>query len=168
MVQEFVQAVKDSTKHMINQIHTIIPGYVTEVDVEKLTVSVQPYGKYVFPNGQKTDYPIIAQIPIAMLSRQPEDVGIAIPVNVGDEGLLLISELELDAWFNQSDSEGSLKFDLSNALFLPGIIRQSDMLKEAYTNDAIVIKNKNAKIVVNSQNTTIYGDLIVRGNIVHL
>lgn len=165
MIQEVVDEIKNLSKAVINEIHTVLTCQVISFDTETMTATVKPYGRIKLTNGKLVDFPIISHVPVVTLTRQPEDIGIAMPVKAGDEGLLLMSEIALTAWRNKVEDEGNLKFDLSNAIFLPGIVRTSELLKAATEQDAIIIKTKNAQIAVSDSIKVTGCDLYVDGNI---
>lgn len=167
MLQEVVQEIENMAKAVVDQVHTMLLAKVVKFDKEKCVATVQPYGKFTLSNGYKVDFPQITDVPVMMLMRQPEDFGIAFPVKENDEGMLIMSEIELDSWRSQSESNGLLKFDLTSAVFLPGIIRSSETLKEAIDKDALIARWGDNKIVLSKDGTAISGDLKVEGDIIY-
>jgi hypothetical protein len=56
MLPEFVQAVEDGARDIVEGIHTVIPGKIVKFDSKSCTATIQPIGKYVLPDGEKQDY----------------------------------------------------------------------------------------------------------------
>ena len=68
---------------------------------------------------------------------------IVFPVNVGDQCLLIFSEQALDYWFETGITAPQVKYGLSGAIAIPGLLRtQTDVFKEALERDAVIIKTQ--------------------------
>lgn len=182
MLQEFSQEVEETARSIVNEIHTALPGEIISFDAESGMAVVQPVGKYVTSDGKSLSYPSITEVPLSFPFCQQAEVGIAFPVKKGDSCVLIISEVELDEWRSGSESEGSLRFDLTNAIAIPGLLlRGGDLIVKAIQKNAVVLVASETEVVISKDAVTvavrgstltvsdsgiaIKGDLNVIGNI---
>lgn len=182
MLQEFTQEVEGTAREVVNEIHTALPGEIVSFDAGSGSASVKPAGKFVTSDGQKLDYPVITEVPVVFPFCQQAGVGVAFPVNAGDSCIIIISEVELDAWRSGAESEGSLRFDLTSAMAVPGLLEGgSDLVKKATDQNAVVIGTSGAEVIISDEGVSVdtgstmidvsesgiavRGDLKVDGNI---
>lgn len=182
MMQEFVQQIEDTARAVVNEIHTALPGTVISFDANAGTAVVKPSGKYVTSDKRSLNYPQISDVPVVFPFCQSAGVGIAYPVGKGDSCLIVISEVELDEWRSGAESEGSLRYDLTNAICIPGLLEGGGaIVSKACSNNAVVIGAGDMEVMVSGDETivdtgttkltvsdsgvAIRGDLTVTGNI---
>lgn len=181
-MQEFVQQVEETARAIVNEIHTALPGIIIAFNPDNATATVKPIGKYMMMDGKSLDYPQITEVPIVFPFCQTSKVGIAFPVKKGDSCLIIISEVELDEWRTKAESEGSLRFDLTSAVCISGLLRgEATIISKACKNNAVVIgagniecmvsdtqvtiTSGNTQMVISDTGVVISGDLKVDGNI---
>lgn len=140
MLQEFTAEIEQTAKAVVNEIHTALPGEIISYNAGLGTATVKPIGKYVTSDGKELNYPTITEAPVCFPFCQNAGVGIAFPVKKGDSCIIIISEVELDSWRSGADSEGSLRFDLTSAMVIPGLLEGGNEASEkaAKENSAIV------------------------------
>lgn len=182
MRQEFTQEIENTVRAIVNDIHTALPGEIISFDEEKCTVTVQPKGKYVLSSKEKVDYPKIAEVPLVFPYCQKLGVGIAFPVKKGDSCVVIISEVELDEWRSGAKSEGSLRYNLTSAIAIPGLIKgKNDLVEKANKDSALLLAASDTEVAISENEVkisvdtvsfniseagiTARGDLIVEGNI---
>ena len=166
LLKEFISELDKSIQSNINNVHTALPGKITAIDIAKACVSVQPYGKFLANLGKKMTYPVLTEVPLVFPMSTSVQAGIAFPVSVGDDCLVIISEVELDEFLSGSESEGSLKFDLSSAIAIPGLAKAGNqMFSEAMNGRSVVIKNGGTTLSISGGTVSIQGNLSVNGNI---
>ena len=182
MLQEFTEQIEKTARAVVNEIHTALPGKIVSCDVEKGTVTVKPVGKYVTSNNKSLEYPEISEVPLVFPYSTQTEVGIFFSVKEGDSCIIIISEVELDEWRNGAESEGSLRFDLTNAIAIPGLLQNGNsLMTEAVKKEAVVIATSESKVIVSKDSvdvtigdtkitasklgTTVRGDFKVEGNI---
>lgn len=166
MVQEFSQQVEDTARAVMSEMHTSIPAKITAFDPAKGMATLKPYGTYTTGAGKKIAYPTVTGVPVIIPQCPSASVFIAYPIKVGDECLMLVSEQELDAWLGGGDSENDMRFDLTNAIAIPGLSNKgSSILKEACTSSSVVIANGSTKLKVAKSGVEITGDLTVSGDV---
>ncbi len=182
MMQELTQQIEETARAVTDEIHTAMPGTIIAFNPGSGTATVKPSGKYVTADGKSLDYPQITDVPVTFPFCQTAGVGIAFPVGKGDSCLIIISEVELDEWRTGAESEGSLRFDLTSAMCVPGLLEGGgDMISKACQNNAVVvgagdvevmvsdagavITSGDTKMTVSDVGVAISGDLKVDGNI---
>lgn len=166
MVQEFIKSIEDTARAVVDDIHTALPGKILSFNAKRGYVSVKPYGKYITQDEIELDYPVITEVPVIFPYSSSTDTGIAFPVKKGDDCLVIISEVELDEWRSGAEAEGSLRFDLSSAVAIPGIMKRGgDLFAEASSENAVVVRSGKVKLSVSNAGITLCGDLKVEGNI---
>lgn len=164
MRQEFTQQIEKTAQAVVNDIHTALPGQVVSFDVGKGTATVKPIGKFITSDNIALAYPDIAEVPVVFPCSA--NAGIAFPVVPGDNCLLIVSEVELDEWRNGAEAEGSLKFDLTNAIAIPGLLNKGNgLVSEAISKNGVVIASGSNKICVSGSGISVSGNLSVSGNI---
>ena len=93
-------------------------------------------------------------------------VGMVFPVSAGDSCLIIISETELDEWYSGAVSQAPLRFDLSSAVMIPGLCRTgTDFIRKAVAENAVIITDGSAEIVLKNGRIEISGDVIFHGNV---
>ncbi len=148
MLQEFVQQTEETARSVLDEIHTALPGTITKFDAGSGTATVKPVGEYQTSDGKWLEYPAISGVPLVFPICQSIGAGIAFPVEKGDSCLIIISEVELDEWRSGAKSEGTLRFDLTNAIAIPGLLDGgSELLKDAVSKKAVVVANGDNRII---------------------
>lgn len=147
MLQEVTAEIEKTAKAVVNEIHTALPGEIVSFD--GATATVKPIGQYVTSDGVSLSYPTITEAPVCFPYCQSTGVGIAFPVKKGDSCIIIISEVELDAWRSGAASEGSLRFDLTSAMVIPGLLDGgSDAAVRATKQNAVIVTGGDTEIVV--------------------
>ena len=139
MLQEFTAEIEQTAKAVVNEIHTALPGEIVSYNAGVGTATVKPIGKYVTSDGKELNYPTITEAPVCFPFCQNAGVGIAFPVKKGDSCIIIISEVELDSWRSGADSEGSLRFDLTSAMVIPGLLEGGNEASEKAAKENSVI-----------------------------
>lgn len=182
MLQELVEEIEKTARAVVNEVHTALPGRIVSYDASKGTATIQPIGKFKTAKGKVLEYPMATEVPIVFPFCYRASVGIAFPVMKGDTCLLIVSEVELDEWRSGAASEGSLRFDLTNAIAIPGLLKSNNrIVKKAFENMAVVIGAPGTEVrvskdgvaievdevtfTVSESGIAIGGDLLVKGDI---
>lgn len=184
MLQEFTEEIEETAAAIVNDIHTAVPGEIVSFDAGQGMAAVKPVGKFLTSDGNELDYPLITEVPVVFPVCQQIGAGMAYPVKKGDSCLVIISEVELDAWRSGAESEGALRFDLTNAVAIPGLLKGgSTLVAKAAEQDAVVIgtpgaevcvlrnciraRTAGAQLEVSERGITAGGNLKVDGNILY-
>lgn len=164
-MQDFNQEIYDALSEMMTArmeegVHTSAPAKVGKVENNN-TAELTPELSVTTDDGTEIQYPKISGTTILMPCGKGGEVGFAFPVVQGDGCIALFGE----------GSSGS-KFDLANAMLLPGLFMEAGkQVKEAGNQEAaimfagdstivvkkdeIVITRGGAKITVKNDSTTV-------------
>jgi len=165
MLSEFASKVKDVAGDVVNEIHTAIPGTIQAV-LNTGFVTVAPVGKYKTRQGKYLDFPVLSGVPLVLPQSSISGVEIAFPVAVGDSCLLIFSEQQLDSFLYGGESKMTLRFDLTNAIAIPGLGKVAgSAFQEACSSKSVVIRSGSTKLTVSAGNVSVQGSLTVSGNI---
>lgn len=156
MLQELSQEIEDTARAVMNEMHTAMPGEIVSFDASNGMAVVQPNGKYVTSDGKSLMYPVITEVPLAFPFCQQAGVGMAFPVNKGDGCIIIISEVELDEWRSGAESESSLRFDLTSAMAIPGLLwGGGDLIAKAAKKNAVILGASGAELTVSGDGVMI-------------
>lgn len=128
-----------------SNIWTSLPGIVTEVNLMKMTVSVQPsiQGVVENENGVKSyvNLPVLVDVPLHFLSGG--GFTITVPVAINDEVLVVFSSRCIDSWW-QSGGIGkpmeARMHDLSDGFAIPGVFSQPKVIS-GVSSSAVQVRN---------------------------
>lgn len=173
MNSELVQEIKNMAQAAAQSIHTAVPGIILSYDSAKGQAVVKPYMKFTTKGGNPIDYPQISGVPVLFQQYMGQQATVAFPVNPGDGCLLIISEQSLDYWMYGQDTGTDLRFDLTNAVAIPGLFAPANaVVADACKQDAIVadvsgtrITVKAGKIQIDAAEIILNGNVAVKGSI---
>ncbi len=139
-------AVRQAITSALNGIHVCLPGEVQKYDRVTSKAEVKPVLSKAYLDETTEDLPVIANVPVVW-PRTAKAI-IHMPLAKGDFVLLVFSERSMDAWLSDGKTGAppdSRKFDLSDAIALPGLWPFSSS-SPATSDDAIEIINGNTSI----------------------
>ena len=90
------------------------------------------------------------------------------PVKAEDSCLVILSEVELDEWRSGAETEAPLRYDLTSAIAIPGLLSAGHgLVEKACTQNAVIICGKFMVEgdVVFSGNLKVEGNVTTSGNI---
>lgn len=148
MMQEFVQQIENTVKETTYDMHTALPGTIAAFNPATGMATVKPEGTVAMKNGKRLKYPSIVKVPVVF--PRGKDTVIAYPVKPGDGCLIIICENDLKPWMSHGkETESDMKFDLTNAVCIPGLFSEGDeALQKAVDENAVVIKNKKMEMMI--------------------
>lgn len=163
MINELVKAIEEKVTEMLYEVHTAFPGKITGYSNKKGLAKVKPLVKYTTPNGKRLEYPEIFDLPVVL--PQAHDIGMAYPIKEGDFCIVLVSEKALDAWITGQEDGTELRFDITSAMCIPGLVKSHlDIQTIANEKDAVVIGTKSNNITVSKSQIELNGDVKVNGS----
>lgn len=164
MMQEFVAQVHNMAKKAMEEMHTALPGKVIAFDAGTGLATVQPVAMFNKPNGETMDFPTVSGVPVVF--PQSGGVTVAWSIKAGDGCLLVFAESAIDYWMYGKETDTSLKFDLSNAIAIPGLSTVSNAaMQKACTEDAVVIRSGETTLTVKSKGVVIDGNVTINGSL---
>lgn len=104
-------------------VHIALPGVVKEYDMETRRAKIQPSIKRLMPDSTYMELPIVSDVPVLFFGTKK--AGLHIPLEEGDEVLLICSERSLDEW-KDVGSDGvepvdRRRFSLTDMIAIPGL-----------------------------------------------
>lgn len=120
MMQEFVEGIQNTTRRLLENVHTALPGEIIKYDPALGLVNVQPKGKY-YTDGVAMDYPPVFGVPL-VITAAADGTGVYFPIKPGDSVLLVIGEQNISEWLKGvGTTVGNQQFQLQNAIAIPGL-----------------------------------------------
>lgn len=173
MMQEFVEAVKNTVRSELSDVHTAVPGKIVSFDAATGLATVLPVMKFKKPDGTSIDYPQITGVPVLFPQGYGQNATIAFPVKAGDGCLIVVAENSIDYWQFGQETDTDLSFDMTNAICIPGLFTKANAdVKQACDENAVVVNCSGSKIVLKSGQAqitagtvTVNGNLKVNGNV---
>lgn len=173
MMQEFVEAVKNTVINELRDLHTAVPGKIISFDASTGLATVLPVMKFKKPDGTSIDYPQITGVPVMFPQGYGQSAAIAFPVKAGDGCLIIVAENSIDYWLYGQETDTNLSFDMTNAICIPGLFAKANAdMKQACDENAVVVNCSGSKIVlkkgqaqITAETVTINGNLKVNGNV---
>lgn len=142
------QVIRDALFAHTLGIKVCLPAKVAQV-MSNQVVNIQPtlQVRYI-EQSSGTNLPILQNVPVSMPMGQ--GYSIKLPIAVGDTGYCIFSDRSLDAWLagNGSvvDPQDARQHDISDAIFVPGLVPFSNQTNDSTTD--LVITNGVANIHV--------------------
>ncbi len=171
MLQEFAETIQQMARAVSDGMHTAFPAVIDAIDPVTGLAVVNPKLLYRKADGDTLPYPRIYGVPIIIPQASNQNCTIAFPVKVGDGCLVIISEQSLAFWRGEQRSTEDLRFDLTNAICIPGLfLTPNTALTKACRENAVVIQAP--KVIIDGPtemngNVSIDGNLSVTGSYPH-
>lgn len=151
MNSELVSRIKETAQKAAEGIHTAVPGTIVSYDPVKGQATVKPEMKFTTKGGNIIDYPQISGVPVLFQQHMGQNATVAFPVKPGDGCYLVISEQSLDYWMYGQETGTNLKFDLTNAVAIPGLFAKANtIVAEACSQDAIIVDVSGTRLTIKS------------------
>jgi hypothetical protein len=104
-------------------VHTAFPGVVVKYDSATRRADIQPSLKREMPDGSFMEFPILPETPVLFFGTKK--YAIHIPLEKGDEVLVVICERSLDKWKETGgkgiEEKDPRRFDLQDCVAIPGL-----------------------------------------------
>lgn len=136
---------RESVNAMLCNVHTSLPGIVKSYDPATNKAKIQPALNKNFTSGEMP-MPILENVPILFPNN------IKFPINIDDYVLLIFCERSIDLWLSvggQITPTDPRKFDLSDAIAIPGLI-PFNKVQSGNNNQDFVIEYKGSKILIHA------------------
>jgi hypothetical protein len=175
-MKTLLSAIEENNANLRLNIRTCIPcKVVNNNNIINGRIDVQPIlkGKKI-GNGELTkletgeyaqtiDYelPYILDCPVCTLINSI--ARITLPISVGDQGLLIISDRDISNWKNNNNNNlaSIRKFDINDGFFLPFINQNISN----YSTNSLVINYNGNIIEITDSNITLTGNVIINGTL---
>lgn len=119
-------------------------------------VDIQPLLQARYTDGTVVNLSVIQNVPVSM--PMGKDYSIKLPIAVGDTGYCIFSDRSLDAWLagsgNIVDPEDSRQHDLSDPIFVPGLVPFANQTTDSTTD--MVLTNGKAQAKIQKPGTFVF------------
>lgn len=165
MTQDLMNLLDENFEYNMTNVHTAFPGTVKSYDADTRRAEIQPSLKRKLSTGEFMEFPIIVDVPVLYFGTVK--AGIHIPLEEGDEVLVVCSERCLDSWKddggNGIEDEDGRRFNLPDAIAIPGL--QANEFPAINDKEGFSIHH-DEKIVITTEKSTITveGDKITFDN----
>ena len=135
-------AIRQSILYQLGTIHTALPAAIIDYDYTVQKASVQPLLNKVWTNALPEPMPVLENVPVIFPSSG--GASLTFPVNTGDTVLLVFIERSIDLWLTQGGQvspDDPRKFDLSDAVAIPGLFPFSISSKATNNTDLLLSYN---------------------------
>lgn len=141
-------------------LRTSTPGIVVAVDPSGRFVDVQPSISFTqrLENTTEVRLPVVRGVPLGVMGSKTLGLFVCVPVSVGDDGLLVVSDRALDNWqYGEGvgippDLATPRHHDITDSVFYPGLQRMSGGIPGFPTN-AVEVRNRAGTVKVAVSNT---------------
>lgn len=149
--------IRQAISSQICNIHTCLPAKIVSYDYTVQKATVQPLLSRRYKNGTEEGdiqpIPEITNVPVIF----PRSTGFSMhyPLNEGDNVMILFSERSMDEWLDVGGKLAPLdprKFDLSDAIAIPGLYPFSDS-SPAEDNTTYTVQVGSAKLKIDPSGT---------------
>lgn len=158
MTPQLMQLIEETFEYGMTNVHTAFPAVVKNYDAETRRAEVQPSLKRKMSNGEFMDLPIIVDVPVLYFGTTK--AGIHIPLEEGDEVLIVCSERCLDSWKDAGgdsiEDTDTRKFSMPDAVAIPGL--QAQTFPNISEKENCFALHHDSKIVITTEKTTITVD----------
>lgn len=134
----------------LSEMHVCLPAKVVTYDKATQLASVEIQLQKLYEDGTLLSWPIISNVPVKHPRAQGTETFIHMPLQPGDDLVLVFSERSLDNWKTQggmTDPNDRRKFSITDAFALIG----GSAIPDAFTpetDDSIEIVNGDSKAIV--------------------
>ena len=146
--EDLTSFITKSIQSSLKDVHTCLPGIIESFNPENQTVEVQPSIARVLVNGQILPLPKLINVPIII--PRVGSFSVTLPINKGDECLILFSGRSTDNWFKSGgvDRPNDIRMhDLSDGFALVGIGNETKSISN-YDTENLQIRNEDASVSV--------------------
>lgn len=153
-------------ENALASVHTSLPATVVSYDEGKHRAQVKPSVKLLMENGVKIELPDLLDVPVIFPSAKSFDL--EFPLDKGDGVLLIIQELDISEWKEESDEPAAItasRFNLDSVIAIPGMFPNRKEGKARIYVDKNGVLTWSAKKIVFDGQLVVHDDLIVRGDI---
>jgi hypothetical protein len=131
-MQDLTDFIREFIDYYFTQIHTSIPGVVTEYDAKKRRATVQPSLKRRAGTKEYIAFPLLIDVPV--LFPGTKKWTIHFPLEKGDEVAVVFSERALEAWKDVGqeglEDPDPRRYDLCDGYCMPGLQPQEFIAAE--------------------------------------
>lgn len=160
--QPFETVLREVLDARVAEIHTALPAQIVAYYADHQTADVQPMVKDAYydtdGNLKVRSFPVLPSVPVAFL--RGGGYFVALPLEKGDTGMLIFSELPLDRWRSSGQEAhpvNARRHGAGNAVFYPGVRPRAQKLDEDGVDTHLVLgKEGGAQVHVKDDEVHLY------------
>lgn len=149
-------------KAVSNQIRVAIPASIIDVNYKEMTCSCQPLIRENIldekGNIKSVNLPMLVDVPIVYPGSSYFQI--TFPLAKGDEGLVIFSDMCIDAWWQSGGIQNQFeerRHDLSDGFFIPSMMSQVKKPNTySSTNTLIRSKSANSSVLIDGVNISTF------------
>lgn len=151
-----IDALNQVTEQKLAEINTNMPGEIISYDAERNKAIVRPIMPKRLAGDDALPPPQIVEVPVVWPASNGGSASFTMPLQPGDGGMLAVQQRSTENWRsgNNGVPDDPRQFDLSDAVFIPGLSNQSTV---AHAQD-VVMKFNETEIRIKPDNTIIVGN----------
>lgn len=137
------EVLKISVQRALSEIHTCLPGKIEKFDHKTQKASVLPLIKKKYKDGKAESMPVIENVPVVF--PRCAKGSFTFPLEAGDGVLLVFSERSMERFLStggEQEPGDTRKFDLTDAIAIPGLFPFSVESKTENNEDSLWIFNE--------------------------
>lgn len=158
MTKNLINLLEKHFDYEMSNVHFAFPAIVKSYDAEKRRAQVLPSVKRKKADGSYVELPIIVDVPVVYFGTVKG--GIHIPLEENDEVLIIVSERAIETWKDNGGSGNEdiniRRFNLSDAIAIPGLQAITFPNIEDATEDCLAIHHDNKIIMTIGDNRIEY------------
>ena len=151
---EFSLVDEQIKSHLVNNLHTALPGEVISFNPQTQTAEVQPVGKVKLQNGESVTMPPCLDVPVKFPFGG--GFGLTFPVKAGDTCLIIFAEKNIDNWYagQNEEEQDTRRFDLSDGFALVGFANQKTAISN-FDMSGTCLRNKDNTVNIKLDDSSI-------------
>ena len=141
------EVIKEAINASLINVHTSLPARVEKYSEGKADVVILIKRNI---NDEIIEYPKLTDVPVMQPRSNDGKSFLSLPIKKGDTGMVSFIERSIDKWLvngQSTDPEDARKFDLSDAIFTPGLYPFSKPLKYE-SKEATELKNDKSQLIL--------------------
>lgn len=152
------QILQDAIRAQLLDVHTCLPAKIETYDANTQKANVQVLLKRKYEaDAEAINLPVINSVPVQWPSANQGKAYIHLPIKAGDLGIVVFCERSIDLWLSGAlgdpddivdprgkifDPQDPRIFDLSDAIFIPGVLPFVHSLQNVSPDNAIIQNDK--------------------------
>jgi len=155
MTVSMTQAIVATFQSLMSELHTCLPGRIEKYTQSTQKANVQPLLKKKYKDGTVESLPVLVNVPVVF--PRTKSAGITFPISKGDGALLIFCERSTERWLSDGgevEPGDPRKFDLSDAIAIPGLYSFSDSNIATSPSD-LEIQNRDGAVAIGSNTTLV-------------
>lgn len=153
------EAIQYVIRQSLAQINTGLPASIVKYDTTKQLAQVQLEVSQLYEDGESLIIPPLVNVPVERYRSSGGNAYLVTPIRVGDKGWVKFSQRTIDHWLQDGKQQNmtSLRmFDLSDAVFFPGLYPKNKPIDE--DNENTVLRNEGSRHILSTSGHDIKTD----------